>query len=172
MTRVGPDAGAVEALAKDDPSVKGLLFVPTYSNPTGNTTTAAVAARLAGVRAAAEDFTLFADDAYRVHHLVDDHDEAPDLLAAAEAAGYPDRVVVFGSTSKITLAGAGLGFMASSEANIRYLSTLLSAQSIGPQQGRAVPARQVFARLSGRRRRTDAGARPHLAPSSPPCRRS
>jgi DNA-binding transcriptional MocR family regulator len=134
MTPEGPDAEMVAALAQGDPTVKGLLFVPTYSNPTGDTTTAAVAARLAGVQAAAEDFTIFADDAYRVHHLADDHDEAPDLLAAAQAAGHPDRVIVFGSTSKITLAGAGLGFMASSEANIRYLSTLLSAQSIGPNK--------------------------------------
>jgi DNA-binding transcriptional MocR family regulator len=134
MTPDGPDAEAVAALAQDDPTVKGLLFVPTYSNPTGDTTTAAVAARLAGVQAAAEDFTIFADDAYRVHHLADDHDEAPELLAVAEEAGYPDRVIIFGSTSKITLAGAGLGFMASSAANIRYLSPLLSAQSIGPNK--------------------------------------
>ena len=134
MTPDGPSVNAVQALVRDDPSVKGILFVPTYSNPTGDTTTAEVARQLVRVQAAAEDFTIFADDAYRVHHLTDDYDRAPDLLAAAKEAGHPDRVIVFGSTSKITLAGAGLGFMASSEANIAYLGKLFSAQSIGPNK--------------------------------------
>jgi DNA-binding transcriptional MocR family regulator len=134
MTTGGPDVDAIEALVSEDAAVKGILFVPTYSNPTGDTTTAEVVERLVSMQAAAEDFTIFADDAYRVHHLSDDQDEAPDLLAAAKAAGQPDRVIVFGSTSKITLASAGLGFMAASEANIAYLGKLLSAQSIGPNK--------------------------------------
>ena len=134
MTPEGPDIEAVASLIRDDDSVKGLLFVPTYSNPTGDTTTAENARRLAGMQAAAVDFTIFADDAYRVHHLSDDRDDAPNLLAAARAAGHPDRVILFGSTSKITLGGAGLGFMAASEANIAYLSRLFSAQTIGPNK--------------------------------------
>jgi len=134
MTPIGPDVDALEALAQDDPSVKGLLFVPTYSNPTGDTTSAEVARRLVEVQAAAEDFTIFADDAYRMHHLSSEPDSAPDLLTAAKEAGRPERVIVFGSTSKITLAGAGLGFMAASEANIAYLSKLFGAQSIGPNK--------------------------------------
>ena len=134
MTTGGPDVDAIEALVSEDAAVKGILFVPTYSNPTGDTTTAEVAERLVSVQAAAKDFTIFADDAYRVHHLSDDRAEAPHLLAAAKAAGQPDRVIVFGSTSKITLAGAGLGFMAASEANIAYLGKLFSAQSIGPNK--------------------------------------
>lgn len=134
MTPDGPDPDAVEALLRDDASVKGMLFVPTYSNPTGDTTTPEVARRLVRVRAAAADFTLLADDAYRVHHLTDAHAEAPNLLAAAKEAGQPDRVIVFGSTSKMTLAGAGLGFMAASEATIGHLSELFSTQSIGPNK--------------------------------------
>lgn len=134
MTPEGPDVESVEALVRDDPSVKGLLFVPTYSNPTGDTTSAETARRLASMQAAATDFTIFADDAYRVHHLSDDHDEAPNLLAAAKAAGYLDRVILFGSTSKITLGGAGLGFMAASEANLGYLSRLFNVQTIGPNK--------------------------------------
>lgn len=134
MTPDGPDTEAVAALAEGDPSVKGLLFVPTYSNPTGETTSAAVAERLVSLKVAARDFTIFADDAYRVHHLFEQQDTAPDLLGAAQRAGNPDRVIVFASTSKITFASAGLGFMASSPENIAYLSTLLSTQSIGPNK--------------------------------------
>ncbi len=134
MTNEGPDPDAVAALASSDPTVKGLFFVPTYSNPTGDTTSAAVAEQLVSLKAAAPDFTIFADDAYRVHHLYEDQDTPPDLLGTAHEAGNPDRVIVFASTSKITFSSAGLGFMASSPKTIGYLSKLLSSQSIGPNK--------------------------------------
>ncbi|MCA9948496.1 MAG: aminotransferase class I/II-fold pyridoxal phosphate-dependent enzyme [Anaerolineales bacterium] len=133
MTSDGPDIDAVEKLATD-PAVKGLFFVPTYSNPTGDTVSEAVVARLASMATAAPDFTIFADDAYRVHHLTDNPDNPPNLLRACEAAGNPDRVYLFGSTSKITFAGGGIGFMAASVDNVAYLSNLMGAQIISPNK--------------------------------------
>jgi DNA-binding transcriptional MocR family regulator len=130
----GPDIEAIERLAKGDPAVRGLFFVPTYSNPTGETITEEVAQRLASMETAAPDFTILADDAYRVHHLTDDHPTPPNLLRACETAGNPDRVYVFGSTSKITFAGGGVGFFASSVANVKYITGLMSAQTIGPNK--------------------------------------
>ena len=45
-----------------------------------------------------------------------------------------DRVYIFGSTSKITFAGGGLGFVAMSQSNSnRYLGAL-SSQTIGPDK--------------------------------------
>jgi DNA-binding transcriptional MocR family regulator len=129
----GPDLDAVESLATD-PAVKGLLFVPTYSNPTGESISPQKAARLAGMHAAASDFTIFADDAYRGHHLGDDHDERVEFVSLCSDAGKPDRAFVFASTSKVTFAGAGLGFLASSVDNIGWLSRYLNAQSIGPNK--------------------------------------
>ncbi len=134
ITANGPDMAAVEKLAADDPAIKGIMFVPTYSNPTGDTVSDDTVRRLAGMKTAAPDFTIFADDAYRVHHLSDDPAEPLNLLRACEAAGNPDRVYLFGSTSKITFAGAGIGFMASSEANVAYLTKLTGFQSIGPNK--------------------------------------
>ncbi len=133
MTADGPDLDAVERSVQD-PSVKGILFVPTYSNPTGDTLSEANAKRLAAMPTAAPDFTIFADDAYRIHHLYENHDTPPDLLQACKDAGHPDRVYVFASTSKVTFGGAGLGFLATSEANVAYLSRLLSTQTIGPNK--------------------------------------
>ena len=133
MTPDGPDMDAVERLVRN-PAVKGILFVPTYSNPTGDTLSEANARRLAEMSTAAPDFTIFADDAYRIHHLDDEHPAPPDLLQACKEAGHPDRVFVFASTSKVTFGGAGLGFLATSEANVQYLSKLLGTQTIGPNK--------------------------------------
>lgn len=134
MTPTGPDIDAIEQLAGSDPTIKGLMFVPTYSNPTGDTVSAEVVNRLAGMATAVPDFTIFADDAYRVHHLVENPTEPPNLLRACEEAGNPDRVYVFGSTSKITFASGGVGFFAASEANIKYITNLMGAEFIGPNK--------------------------------------
>lgn len=134
MTSDGPDVAKVEALAASDSSIKGLFFVPTYSNPTGDTISDEGVRQLARMNTAAPDFTIFADDAYVVHHLTPEPKRPLNLLRAAEEAGHPDRVFLFGSTSKITFAGAGIGFMASSEDNVAYLSRLMSFQSIGPNK--------------------------------------
>ncbi|MCA9837064.1 MAG: aminotransferase class I/II-fold pyridoxal phosphate-dependent enzyme [Trueperaceae bacterium] len=134
MTPDGPDMGAVEKLASADESIKGILFVPTYSNPTGDTLSESNAQRLASMKAAAHDFTIFADDAYRVHHLFEPHHKPANILKACQTAGNPDRAFVFASTSKITLAGAGLGYLASSEANLKRFGQFLGAQTIGPNK--------------------------------------
>jgi DNA-binding transcriptional MocR family regulator len=53
VTADGPDIAAIERLAGSDSSVKSLLFVPTYSNPTGDTTSQAIADRLGAMKTAA-----------------------------------------------------------------------------------------------------------------------
>ncbi|MCP5099613.1 MAG: aminopeptidase [Chloroflexi bacterium] len=135
MTPGGPDMDAVEQLAASDPSIKGIFFVPTYSNPAGETLSDDFVQRLAKMETAASDFTIFADDAYRVHHLYDDDQVQPvNLLRACAEAGNPDRVYLFASTSKITFAGAGIGYMACSEANVAYISKLMGFQAISPNK--------------------------------------
>lgn len=133
MTPTGPDMDAVEKAAAD-PAVKGILFVPTYSNPTGDTVSDETVMRLASMKTGASDFTIFADDAYGVHHLVDAPVKPKNLLRACEEAGNPNRVYLFSSTSKITFSGAGLGFMATSAANLAYISKLFGTMFIGPNK--------------------------------------
>ncbi len=134
MTKDGPDMTEVEKAAAADPSVKGILFVPTYSNPSGDTVSDDTVKRLASMKTAAPDFTIFADDAYVVHHLVDNPPKPKNLLRACEEAGNPNRVYLFSSTSKITFSGAGLGFMATSSANLAYISKLFGNMFIGPNK--------------------------------------
>lgn len=133
MQADGPDVDAIERIAAADASVKGVLFVPTYANPGGETISVEKAQRLASLEAAADDFTVFADDAYRAHHLGEPA-KTVDLVGMAAAAGHPDRAFVFASTSKVTFAGAGLGFVGSSTDNLAWLSGYLGAQSIGPNK--------------------------------------
>jgi len=134
MTKDGPDMDAVEKVALTNPAVMGILFVPTYSNPTGDTVSDETVTRLASMKTAAPDFTIFADDAYVVHHLVDNPKAPKNLLRSCEEAGNPNRVYLFSSTSKITFAGAGLGFMATSLANLAYISKLFGTMFIGPNK--------------------------------------
>lgn len=134
MTKEGPDMDEVEKTAAADANVKGIIFVPTYSNPGGETVSDKTVARLSAMKTAAPDFTIFADDAYVVHHLVDNPVRPKNFLRACGEAGNPNRAYLFGSTSKITFSGAGVGFMATSPANLAYIAKLFGAMFIGPNK--------------------------------------
>jgi DNA-binding transcriptional MocR family regulator len=134
MTGEGPDMDVVERLVATDPAVKGIWCVPKYSNPTGVSYSDEVVERLAAMPSAAPDFRIFWDNAYAVHHLRDEEVEIHDVLAACEAHDHPDRPLVFGSTSKITFAGAGVGFFGASQANVDWLISKSSKRSIGPDK--------------------------------------
>ncbi|WP_042406027.1 aminotransferase class I/II-fold pyridoxal phosphate-dependent enzyme [Streptacidiphilus carbonis] len=134
MTDAGPDMDVVERLVAEDASVKGIWCVPKYSNPDGVCYSDGTVARLAAMETAAPDFRIFWDNAYAVHHLTDERVEIADLLGVSAAAGHPDRVFVFGSTSKITAAGAGVAFFGSSAANVQWLLANNAKRSIGPDK--------------------------------------
>ncbi|WP_429342279.1 aminotransferase class I/II-fold pyridoxal phosphate-dependent enzyme [Paraburkholderia sp. GAS42] len=130
----GPDMDFVEAQVRDDASIKGIWCVPLYSNPTGTLWSAEVTQRLASMHAAAADFRVMWDDAYRFHHLTDTHHVTPNLIEACSHAGHPDRALVFASLSKVTLAGASVAFLASSQRNIAWWQKHVSVRTIGPDK--------------------------------------
>ncbi|MEU1150561.1 aminotransferase class I/II-fold pyridoxal phosphate-dependent enzyme [Streptomyces sp. NPDC005863] len=134
MTPEGPDMDEVERLVAGNPAVKGIWCVPKYSNPDGVVYSDETVARLAAMPTAAPDFRIFWDNAYAVHDLTDEPAELADLLAACAAAGHEDRAFVFGSTSKITSAGAGVAFFGSSAANLKWLLAANQKRSIGPDK--------------------------------------
>ena len=127
----GPDMNAVESLVANDASIKGIWIVPKYGNPTGAICSSDVVERLAKMKTAAPDFRIFWDNAYTVHHLGDSQPALKNILQACKDAGNPNRVFIFGSTSKITFAGAGLAMMGGSEANLDWVRSHMSMQTIG-----------------------------------------
>lgn len=129
MTAEGPDMNVVEDLVKD-PQVKGIWCVPKYSNPDGIIYSDETIRRLAGLKAAAPDFTIMWDNAYCVHEFSGEYVEFPDIISICKEAGNPDMVYEFASTSKITFPGAGISVLASSEANIAYMMDILGVQII------------------------------------------
>lgn len=134
MTECGPDMAQVERICSDDDTVKGIWCVPKYSNPTGTTYSDNTVRTLASMKCAADDFRIFWDNAYCVHHLFKDKKDQDPLLDIAKAckeAGNPDRYFKFASTSKITFPGAGVSAMASSPENISQTKKLIGAQMIG-----------------------------------------
>jgi DNA-binding transcriptional MocR family regulator len=130
LTGHGPDMAAVETLAAD-PTVKGMWCVPKYSNPSGEVYSDETVHRLAAMHTGAPDFRLFWDNAYAVHHLTERRNAIANILESCEQAGNPDRAFIFGSTSKITLAGAGLAFFASSPANVSWFLARAFKRTIG-----------------------------------------
>lgn len=129
MNAEGPDMDVVEELVKD-PQVKGIWCVPKFSNPEGIIYSENTVKRFANLKPAAPDFVIMWDNAYCIHEFEGEYIEFPDIIAMCESAGKPDMVFEFASTSKITFAGAGFSVLASSVANIDYVSKMFGVQMI------------------------------------------
>jgi DNA-binding transcriptional MocR family regulator len=149
MNQDGPDVEAVAQLVAHDPSIKGMWVVPTYANPTGSIVTQELAARLAAMETAAPDFKIFWDNAYAFHHLTEDEAKSADILTLAVAAGHPHRPIMFASTSKITLAGAGVAFLAASVDTVKWYTGHLGKGAIGPDKVNQLRHAQFFGSPQG-----------------------
>ena len=149
MTAEGPAMDPIEALVAADEQIKGIWCVPQYSNPTGVIYSDDVVERLANMKTAAVDFRIFWDNAYAVHHLVDNPARLKNILTACMQAGHPERPFLFGSTSKISFAGAGLAVMAGSQKNMQWVKNQMAFQTIGPDKLNQLRHTHFFKNMEG-----------------------
>ena len=132
MKADGPDMDMVEQYVNNDPAVKGIWCVPKYSNPQGITYSDEVVLRFANLKPAAEDFRIYWDNAYAIHHLYDDkQDQLIEILDACTKAGNPDMVFKFCSTSKVTFPGSGIAALGASTNNLDFVKQIMTVQTIG-----------------------------------------
>ncbi len=131
MNEFGPDMDMVEKLVSEDDSIKGIWCVPMYANPTGITYSNEVVKRFASLSPKANDFRIYWDNAYCVHHLNNTPDTLLNIFEEAKKNGKEDIVFEFASTSKISFSGAGIAVMAASVNNLNFIRSKLTIQTIG-----------------------------------------
>ncbi|MBR6400324.1 MAG: aminotransferase class I/II-fold pyridoxal phosphate-dependent enzyme [Firmicutes bacterium] len=130
MKSDGPDMEVVESMVKNDPSVKGIMCVPLYSNPDGTCYSEETVTRLACMETAAEDFKIFWDNAYGIHHVFKQV-SLYNIFDACRRFHTLDRILYFFSTSKITFPGSGVALVAAGDEYIKEIKQHFGRQTIG-----------------------------------------
>ena len=154
LTEWGPDMDLVEKLAAEDETIKGIWCVPKYTNPLGGSYSDEAVRRLAALKPAAKDFRIFWDNAYAAHYVYEDT-PVLNILEECKKAGNPDLAYMFGSTSKISIPGAGVAFFAASRANVDFTLKQLDAQSISWDKMNMLRHVRFFKDLDGIRAQMD-----------------
>lgn len=135
MDENGPDMDQVESLVKADKLIKGIWCVPRFSNPSGIVYSDGVVERIAKLaKIAGPNFRVMWDNAYCIHALQHGAPALANVMDLARKHGTEDSLFIFGSTSKITFAGAGLAFMGASVENLKHFKKHLGIVTIGPDK--------------------------------------
>ena len=89
------------------------------------------------------------DNAYAVHTLTEEFPEILPILDIAAEEGNPNRFWAMSSTSKITFAGAGVGFFGTSEDNLEWYLEHAGIRGIGPNKINQLAHHEFFGSAEG-----------------------
>ena len=149
MTDTGPDMEIVEKLIKTQANIIGMWCVPKYSNPTGSSYSDETVERIAKLgKIAQSNFRVFWDNAYAIHTLEDEPEELANIWEICKKNGTEDSIWQFASTSKVSFAGAGISWLASSDSNIQAFEKLLSVTTIGSDKVNQLRHHRLFPNIS------------------------
>ena len=146
---------------------RGLRFQPTGGSrapqiPVGKKQRLTIE-RLAKMETGAKDFRIVWDNAYAIHTLSNEFPENANVIETAAANGNPNRFWYMSSTSKITLAGSGVAFFASSTDNLDWYASHASIRGIGPNKVNQLAHARFFGDADGLKAHMDKHAK-SLAP--------
>ena len=130
----GPDVNVINDLIFKDDDISGIVCVPRHSNPTGHVYSDQNVKEIFELIANKKrNFMVFWDNAYACHDFRETINQTP-VMKIADEYELKDNLFIVGSTSKITLAGSGLAFFASSEANISKFIEYRNSLTPGPNK--------------------------------------
>ena len=133
LTGIGPDIGSIKKVLEKDESIEGIWCVPRHSNPTGDIYSDEITLQLLDL-AKKHNFKIFWDNAYSAHDF-EESPNTPNIFQLSKNIQAEDHVIAFASTSKITYAGGGVGFVGMSSRNLDrfrpfYASTIISPDKV------------------------------------------
>jgi DNA-binding transcriptional MocR family regulator len=130
----GPNLNAIQKILETEKNVHGMVCVPRHSNPTGHSYSDDNVKRLFKLACPhKENFSIFWDNAYACHDLDETIAQTP-IDQIAKANDMEHNYFQVGSTSKITLAGAGVSFFSSSKNNLEVFVDFRNAITPGPNK--------------------------------------
>lgn len=130
----GPDVNVISDLISKDDDISGIVCVPRHSNPTGHVYSDQNVKEIFELIANKKrNFMVLWDNAYACHDFRDTKNQTP-VMKLADEYELKDNLFIVGSTSKITLAGSGLAFFASSELNISKFIEYRNSLTPGPNK--------------------------------------
>jgi len=130
----GPDLNVIETILEKEKNIHGIVCVPRHSNPTGHTYSDE------NVRSMFELFSKFNnnfmivwDNAYACHDLKKTISQTS-ATSLAKEFDLEHNLFQLGSTSKMTLAGAGISFLSASKENLASFIEYRNSFTVGPNK--------------------------------------